>query len=190
MQVGSYFQQQGSKVSPLGAWEPLNSFQGLKRVPGDQGGDAQRPMLRGRRLLKRPLSPPCRARWQVSVSLLPKSQDTAHAESRLLRILPYCHRSYFKETALSWGEWRKKCDQAEEELRDFSVVLFPDASIFLKVMFHPMVLDASFSFFLWCGTYHHSISGHFPLKTLILDLESKLTSLLCLSIGATENSSS
>lgn len=111
-------------------WEPESLwilFSGLSRVPGDQGGDAQRPTLRRRRLPKRPLSLPCCARWQVSVGLLqviPKSQDTAHAESRLLRILPYCHWSYFKETALSWGEWRRKCDQAEQELRDFSGVLF------------------------------------------------------------------
>lgn len=176
-------------------WEPESLwilFSGLKRVPGDRGV-----MHKGQRWGEedspRGPSPPCRAWWQVSVGLLqviPKSQDTAHAENRLLRILPYCHRSYFKETVLSWGEWRRKCDQAEEELRDFSVVLFPDASTFLKVMFHPMVLDASFSFFLWCGTYHHSIFSHFPLKTLILDLESKQTSLRCLSIGATENSSS
>ena len=31
------------------------------------------------------------------------------------------------------------------------VFFFPDASICLKVMFHSMVVDASFSFFLWCG---------------------------------------
>ena len=120
------------------------------------------------------------------------SKESGHSPYRKQapQDLALCHQPYFKETALSWGEWRKKCDQALEELTDFSVILFPDASIFPKVVFHPMVVDPSFSLFLWCGNYHHSIFGHFCLRPLILDLESKLTSLWCLSIGATEKSSS
>ena len=110
-------------------------FSRLSRVPGDQGGDAQRPTLRGRRLPKRPLSPPCCARWQVSVGLLqavPKSQDTAHTESRLLRILLYAIGPISRRRHCHGESEERKVTRQERSSQISQLFFFPMHQFFLK----------------------------------------------------------
>lgn len=166
-------------------------------------GDAQRPVLRGRRLPKGHLSlvlPPCCARWQASMGLLqalPNSWGHSPSESRLFGDQPYRPWFYFKETALWSGEMKEERDVPKENgILRFSSYCFSWYFHYFKNSVSPNGCVASFFLIHLMGlslpieASHHSIFGHFPLKTLILALDSELTCLWHVGTGAPENSSS
>lgn len=153
-------------------------------------GDAQRPVLRGRRLPKGHLSllfPPCWARWQALMGLSKLFQigkDTAHQRAGFLGTGVFHLWFYFKETVLcSWDLEEERNVPAQKGIWTFSS--------YSSCCFHyfqnsvsPNVWMASFSLIHLIGpslptvVSPHSIFGLFSLKILILALDSKLTSLM------------
>lgn len=141
MQVGSYFQQQGSEVFLLGAWEPLNSFSAgclgylvIRRVTHkDQCWGLEGSPRGTLTFCSHPAVPGDRLQWVCS-KLFQIAKDTAHARARAGSLRPgiiatgpvsgrlLCHRE-IQEEGNATGQERIS------EIFQFPLLMLP---LFLK----------------------------------------------------------